>query len=129
MSDFEVKICPENRVYAKPRLMTDKTMHYCPGCSHGVIHKLIAETLVEMGLLDEAIGATGQLSSVAVNGQVVQVQFNQVTLAQTAEIVRRLEESPIVERTTVNTAATTEENGDLVSASILIQLQKEEEGE
>lgn len=80
-------------------------------------------------LLDEAIGATGQLSSVAVNGQVVQVQFSQVTLAQTAEIVRRLEESPIVERTTVNTAATTEEDGDLVSASILIQLQKEGEGE
>ena len=80
-------------------------------------------------LLDEAIGSTGQLSSVAVNGQVVQVQFSQVTLAQTAEIVRRLEESPIVERTTVNTAATTEEDGDLVSASILIQLQKEGEGE
>lgn len=82
-----------------------------------------------LALLDEAIGSTGQLSGVAVSGRVVQAQFNQVTLAQTAEIVRRLEESPIVERTTVNTAATTAEDGDLVSASILIQLQKEGEGE
>ena len=41
------------------------------------------------------------------SGQVVQVQFKRVTLAQTAAIVRRLEESPLVERTTVNTAATT----------------------
>lgn len=82
-----------------------------------------------LALLDDAIGTTGQLSSVAVNGRTVQVQFSRVTLAQTAEIVRRLEESPIVERTAVNTAATTEEDGDLVSASILIQLQKEGEGE
>lgn len=82
-----------------------------------------------LGLLDEAIGSTAQLSSVAVSGRVVQVQFHDVTLAQTAEIVRRLEASPIVERTTVNTAATTREAGDLVSASILIQLQKEVEEE
>ena len=38
-------ICPENRVYAKPRLLNDTTMHYCPGCSHGVVHKIIAEIL------------------------------------------------------------------------------------
>ena len=75
------------------------------------------------------MGSTGQLSSVAASGQVVQVQFKRVTLAQTAEIVRRLEESPLVERTTVNTAATTEEDGELVSAGILIQLHKEVAGE
>ena len=82
-----------------------------------------------LALLDEAMGSTGQLSSVAPSGQVVQVQFKRVTLAQTAEIVRRLEESPLVERTTVNTAATTEEDGELVSAGILIQLHKEVAGE
>ena len=36
-------IKPENLVYGKPRLMNENPMHYCPGCSHGVIHKLIAE--------------------------------------------------------------------------------------
>ncbi len=47
---------PENLVYQKPRLMNDNSMHYCPGCSHGVVHKLIAEVIDEMGLTDKAIG-------------------------------------------------------------------------
>ena len=38
-------IKPENLVYEKPRLMNENPMHYCPGCSHGVIHKLIAEVI------------------------------------------------------------------------------------
>ena len=36
-------IKPENLVAKKPTLMNDNGMHYCPGCSHGVVHKLIAE--------------------------------------------------------------------------------------
>lgn len=46
----------ENLVYQKPRLMNDNSMHYCPGCSHGVVHKLIAEVIDEMGLTEKAIG-------------------------------------------------------------------------
>ena len=42
-------IKPENLVYQKPRLLNDNPMHYCPGCSHGVVHKLIAEVIDEMG--------------------------------------------------------------------------------
>jgi 2-oxoglutarate ferredoxin oxidoreductase subunit beta len=49
-------IKPENKVYSKPALLNDNNMHYCPGCSHGVVHKLIAEILEEMGLADKAIG-------------------------------------------------------------------------
>lgn len=49
-------IAPENLVYSKPRLMTDNTMHYCPGCSHSVVHKLIAEVISEMGVEDKSIG-------------------------------------------------------------------------
>ena len=49
-------IKPENLVYKKPTLMNDNPMHYCPGCSHGVVHKLIAEVIEEMGLEDKAIG-------------------------------------------------------------------------
>ena len=41
--DINEIIKPENLVYTKPRLMNDNPMHYCPGCSHGVVHKLIAE--------------------------------------------------------------------------------------
>lgn len=47
---------PENVVAAKPRLLNDNTMHYCPGCSHGVVHKLVAEVIEEMGAEHIAIG-------------------------------------------------------------------------
>lgn len=49
-------IKPENLVYSKTKLMTDNAMHYCPGCSHGVVHKLIAEVIEELGIQDKAIG-------------------------------------------------------------------------
>ena len=49
-------INPENIVYTKPRLMNDNQMHYCPGCSHGVVHKLVAEVIDEMGLAEKTIG-------------------------------------------------------------------------
>lgn len=49
-------IQPENLVYEKPKLLNDMTMHYCPGCSHGVVHKLIAEVIDEMGMQDHSIG-------------------------------------------------------------------------
>ena len=47
---------PENLVYQKPRLLNDNPMHYCPGCSHGVVHKLIAEVIDEMNMSEKAIG-------------------------------------------------------------------------
>lgn len=49
-------IKPENLVYAKPKLMNNNHMHYCPGCSHGVIHKLVAEIIEEMGMEEKTIG-------------------------------------------------------------------------
>lgn len=45
----------ENIVYQRPTLMNDQPMHYCPGCSHGVVHKLIAEIIEEMGMTDKTI--------------------------------------------------------------------------
>lgn len=49
-------IKPENLVYQKPALMNDVNMHYCPGCSHGVVHKLVAEIVEEMGMEEKTIG-------------------------------------------------------------------------
>lgn len=49
-------IKPENLVYKKPTLMNDVNMHYCPGCSHGVVHKLVAEIVEEMGMEEKTIG-------------------------------------------------------------------------
>lgn len=51
-------IAPENLVYAKPELMNDTPMHYCPGCSHGEVHKLVAEVIDEMGMADKAVGVS-----------------------------------------------------------------------
>jgi len=51
-------IKPENLVYQKPELMNDNAMHYCPGCSHGVIHKLIAEVINDMGMKEKTIGVS-----------------------------------------------------------------------
>ncbi len=54
----EVEIKPENLVYGRSSLMLDATMHYCPGCSHGVIHKLIAEAIEELNLEHDSIGVS-----------------------------------------------------------------------
>lgn len=54
--DIKDIIKPENLVYKKPELMNDVNMHYCPGCSHGVVHKLVAEIAQEMGMSDKTIG-------------------------------------------------------------------------
>ena len=51
-------IKPENLVYQKPRLLNDNPMHYCPGCSHGVVHKLIAEVIDEMGMAEKTVGVS-----------------------------------------------------------------------
>ena len=48
-------IRPENLVYKKPELLNDVPMHYCPGCSHGVVHKLVAEVVAEMGMQEKTI--------------------------------------------------------------------------
>jgi 2-oxoglutarate ferredoxin oxidoreductase subunit beta len=53
---FPEIIKPENLVYCRPSSFTDMATHYCPGCTHGVAHRLIAETLDEMGLKDRTIG-------------------------------------------------------------------------
>lgn len=43
-------------VYEKSKGLTDVETHYCPGCPHGIIHKLVAECIVELGIQDKTIG-------------------------------------------------------------------------
>lgn len=49
-------IKPENLVYKKTKLMTDKTLSYCPGCGHGTAHRLIMEVIEELGKENDTIG-------------------------------------------------------------------------
>ena len=44
------EVRPPRIVAARPDLLADRATHYCPGCGHGVIHRLVAEVLGELGL-------------------------------------------------------------------------------
>lgn len=46
------------KVYSKPALLNDTPMHYCPGCPHGLVHKLVAEVIEEMGMAGRAVGVS-----------------------------------------------------------------------
>ncbi len=58
MSEIALKdiIKPENLVYQKTKLMTDKPLSYCPGCGHGTTHRLVMEIIEELGKEHETVG-------------------------------------------------------------------------
>lgn len=87
--------------------------------------RALIDRIAVLDLLDTVVSGSARLDSVSISGDMAQVQISGATLAQTAQIVHRLESSPIVAGTVVNTASTTENAGDLVQTSIMIQLQKE----
>ncbi len=43
-------------VFEKPKTLTDAPLHYCPGCTHGIIHRLVAEVIDELGIEGRTIG-------------------------------------------------------------------------
>jgi 2-oxoglutarate ferredoxin oxidoreductase subunit beta len=47
---------PMQLVYKKPETLTDTPMHYCPGCGHGVVHRVLMEVVEEMGIQSKIIG-------------------------------------------------------------------------
>ena len=47
---------PENLVYTKTKLLTDKALSYCPGCGHGTAHRIVMEVIEELGAQDNTIG-------------------------------------------------------------------------
>jgi 2-oxoglutarate/2-oxoacid ferredoxin oxidoreductase subunit beta len=49
-------ISPENLIYKRTSLLTDKPFSYCPGCGHGVVNKVIMEVVEEMGIQSDTIG-------------------------------------------------------------------------
>ena len=59
MSDTKVNTnlaTPENLVYKKTSVMNDTVLHYCPGCGHGTVHRIIAEVVEEMDIQSDVIG-------------------------------------------------------------------------
>ncbi|MBE5879234.1 MAG: 2-oxoglutarate oxidoreductase [Lachnospiraceae bacterium] len=43
-------------VFEKTKALTDVPFHYCPGCTHGIVHRLVAEVLEEMGVVGQTVG-------------------------------------------------------------------------
>ncbi len=54
--DVKDIIRPENQVYGKSKVQVDTIMHYCPGCTHGVIHKLLSELIEELDIQEKTVG-------------------------------------------------------------------------
>ncbi|MBE5732123.1 MAG: 2-oxoglutarate oxidoreductase [Clostridiales bacterium] len=44
------------KVFEKPKALTDAPFHYCPGCTHGIIHRLVAEAIDELGIEGKTVG-------------------------------------------------------------------------
>jgi len=44
------------KVFSKPACLKDKPLRYCPGCSHGVLHRIIAQTIDSLGVRERTIG-------------------------------------------------------------------------
>jgi len=44
------------KVFLKPKALADTHTHYCPGCTHGIIHRLVAEVVDELGIQDTTVG-------------------------------------------------------------------------
>jgi len=43
-------------VFQRPKALTDAKFHYCPGCTHGIIHRLVAEVIDELGVQEKTVG-------------------------------------------------------------------------
>ena len=43
------------KVFERPKSLTEKPFHYCPGCGHGIVHRMMAEAIDELGLHDRTI--------------------------------------------------------------------------
>ena len=78
MAEIKIEdiIKPENLVFKKTKLFTDKPLSYCPGCGHGVAHRLILEVIEEMGIESETIGVA------PVGCSVLAYEFMNIDMAQ-----------------------------------------------
>ena len=60
-------------VYERPSFLTDVPFHYCPGCTHGLVHRLVAEVLSEKFQHEDVIGVAPVGCSKEVNGNPIHV--------------------------------------------------------
>jgi len=80
MTELELQeiVKEENCVFIKTPLLNNKVMSYCPGCGHGVVHRLIMEVVEEMGIASETIGVA------PVGCSVLAYEFMEIDMQQAA---------------------------------------------
>jgi len=78
MAEIKIEdiIKPENLVFKKTPLFKDKELSYCPGCGHGVVHRLVLETIEEMGITSQTVGIA------PVGCSVLAYEFMDIDMAQ-----------------------------------------------
>lgn len=76
--DIKEIIKPENLVYKRTELMTDKPLSYCPGCGHGTAHNITMEVVEEMGIWEDTIGVA------PVGCSVLAYEFMNIDMTQAA---------------------------------------------
>lgn len=76
--DIKEIIKPENLVYKRTELMTDKALSYCPGCGHGTAHNITMEVIEEMGIWEDTIGVA------PVGCSVLAYEFMNIDMTQAA---------------------------------------------
>lgn len=74
--DLKEIIKPENLVYKRTECLTDKTLSYCPGCGHGVVHRLTMEVVEELGIQGDVIGVA------SVGCSVISYDFMNIDMTQ-----------------------------------------------
>jgi 2-oxoglutarate ferredoxin oxidoreductase subunit beta len=110
-------------IYEKSKGLSDIPFSYCPGCTHGIIHKLVAQSIEELGLLEQTIG----ISSVGCSAlnydffsfDMVQVAHGRAPAAATG--IKRVREDAIV--------FTYQGDGDLASIGIAEAIHAAHRGE
>ena len=61
-------------IFEYPKSLTENQTHYCPGCTHGIIHRMVAESLDELGVQERAVPCNG-----------IQLQISQALVGMDAE--------------------------------------------
>ena len=89
--------------------------------------RALVDRMEILAMLEETVGIGSIEGSISISGSTVQFQFSGATLAEIAQIVTRVEASPIVASTLVSTASTTAEGSEPVLANMLIQLKEPQE--
>lgn len=96
-------------IFEKTKGLTDKPFSYCPGCTHGIIHRLVGEVLEELGELDNTIGVA------SVGCSVLSYEFFNVDMQQAAHGRAPAVATGIKRTRPNNTVFTYQGDGDLAS--------------